>query len=76
MKFIDMALSPTKRERFRCQCCRRVFQLTYRYEARKPGIKEQIVDMAFNRKRVSGKNMAFHLCHTCRRCRFRGSLQR
>ncbi|OZI15240.1 hypothetical protein CE195_03000 [Sodalis-like symbiont of Philaenus spumarius] len=30
-------LSPTKRERFRCQCCRRVFQLTYHYEARKPG---------------------------------------
>ncbi|OZI14656.1 hypothetical protein CE195_07200 [Sodalis-like symbiont of Philaenus spumarius] len=41
-------LSPTKRERFRCQCCRRVFQLTYRYEARKPGVKEQSVDMAFN----------------------------
>ncbi|OZI15042.1 hypothetical protein CE195_04465 [Sodalis-like symbiont of Philaenus spumarius] len=35
-------LSPTKRERFRCQCCRRVFQLPYRYEARKPGVKEQI----------------------------------
>ncbi|MGX8942460.1 IS1-like element transposase [Symbiopectobacterium sp. Eva_TO] len=43
-----MGLSPTKRERFRCHCCRRVFQLTYRYEARKPGVKEQIVDMAFN----------------------------
>lgn len=41
-------LSPTKRERFRCQCCCRVFQLTYRYEARKPGVKEQIVDMAHN----------------------------
>ncbi|OZI15232.1 hypothetical protein CE195_03060 [Sodalis-like symbiont of Philaenus spumarius] len=40
--------SPTKRERFRCQCCHRVFQLTYHYEARKPGVKEQIVDMAFN----------------------------
>ncbi|OZI14715.1 hypothetical protein CE195_06800 [Sodalis-like symbiont of Philaenus spumarius] len=25
-------LSPTKRERFRCQCCHRVFQLTYHYE--------------------------------------------
>ncbi|OZI14655.1 hypothetical protein CE195_07195, partial [Sodalis-like symbiont of Philaenus spumarius] len=24
-------LSPTKRERFRCQCCHRVFQLTYHY---------------------------------------------
>ncbi|OZI15003.1 hypothetical protein CE195_04775, partial [Sodalis-like symbiont of Philaenus spumarius] len=26
----------------------RVFQLTYHYEARKPGVKEQIVDMANN----------------------------
>ncbi|OZI14999.1 hypothetical protein CE195_04780 [Sodalis-like symbiont of Philaenus spumarius] len=34
-------LSPTQRECFRCQCCRRVFQLTYRYEARKPGVKER-----------------------------------
>lgn len=41
-------LSPTKRERFRCQCCCRVFQLTYRYEGRKPGVKEQIIDMAHN----------------------------
>ncbi|OZI15238.1 hypothetical protein CE195_02990 [Sodalis-like symbiont of Philaenus spumarius] len=32
-------LSPTKRECFRCQCCHRVFQLTYHYEARKPGVK-------------------------------------
>ncbi len=41
-------LSPTKHERFRYQCYRRVFQLTYRYEARKPGVKELIVDMAHN----------------------------
>ncbi|KMK05867.1 transposase [Pluralibacter gergoviae] len=25
-----------------------MFQLTYAYEARKPGIKEQITEMAFN----------------------------
>jgi transposase-like protein len=25
-----------------------VFQLTYSYEARKPGVKEQITEMAFN----------------------------
>jgi transposase-like protein len=25
-----------------------VFQLTYTYEARKPGVKDKIVDMAFN----------------------------
>lgn len=37
---------PTQRERFRCQSCRRVFQLSYRYEAR--SVKEQIIDMAHN----------------------------
>ena len=25
-----------------------MFQLTYRYEARKPGVKDQITEMAFN----------------------------
>jgi transposase-like protein len=35
-------------DRFRCRECHRVFQLTYTYEARKPGVKEQIVEMAFN----------------------------
>ncbi|AHA66376.1 Transposase [Shigella dysenteriae 1617] len=33
---------------FRCRDCHRVFQLTYTYEARKPGIKELITEMAFN----------------------------
>ncbi|EFP73569.1 insertion element IS1 1/5/6 protein insB, partial [Shigella dysenteriae 1617] len=35
-------------DRFRCRDCHRVFQLTYTYEARKPGIKELITEMAFN----------------------------
>ncbi len=35
-------------DRFRCHDCHRVFQLTYTYEARKPRVKEQIVEMAFN----------------------------
>jgi transposase-like protein len=29
-------------------CCHRVFQLSYIYEARKFGVKEQIVEVAFN----------------------------
>ncbi len=33
--------------------CRRVFQITDSYEARKPGIKEQITEMAFNGAGVS-----------------------
>lgn len=33
---------------YRCPVCTHVFQLTYTYEARKPGVKDKIVDMAFN----------------------------
>lgn len=40
--------STSQHERFRCRLCQRVFQLTYTYEARKPGVKEQIIDMAHN----------------------------
>lgn len=36
------------RDRFRCRDCYRVFLLTYTYEARKPSVKEQITEMAFN----------------------------
>ncbi len=39
---------PKGHDRFRCRDCHRVLQLTYRYEARKPGVKEQITEMAFN----------------------------
>lgn len=39
---------PKGHERFRCRDCHRVFQLTYTYEARKPGVKEQIAEMASN----------------------------
>ncbi|MMY90584.1 IS1 family transposase, partial [Salmonella enterica] len=39
--------SSSRHERFRCRPCRRVFQLSYTCEARKPGVKEHIVDMAF-----------------------------
>ncbi|WP_354702759.1 IS1 family transposase, partial [Shigella flexneri] len=31
--------SCSRHERFRCRSCKRVFQLTYSYEARKPGVK-------------------------------------
>ena len=35
-------------QRFRCLHCKRSFQLDYGYEAYKPGVKEQIVEMAMN----------------------------
>ena len=34
--------------RFRCRNCRRMFQLDYTYKVSTPGVKELIVDMAFN----------------------------
>lgn len=40
--------TPAGHVRYRCPACPHVFQLTYTYEARKPGIKDKIVDMAFN----------------------------
>ncbi len=40
--------NPKGHSRFRCRVCRSVFQLTYTYQARKHGVKEKIVDMAFN----------------------------
>ena len=40
--------SSSQHERFRCKSCKRVFQLNYTYVARKPGVKEKIVDMAHN----------------------------
>ena len=40
--------SPRGHQRYRCKQCRHVFQLEYIYQAKNPGIKEQIVDMAMN----------------------------
>ncbi|WP_113706476.1 IS1 family transposase [Escherichia coli] len=40
--------NPKGRDRFRYRDCHRVFQLTYTYQARKPGMKELITEMAFN----------------------------
>ncbi|HHQ6600820.1 TPA: IS1-like element transposase [Serratia fonticola] len=40
--------STSLHERFQCRSCKRVIQLTYTYEARKPGVKDKIVDMAHN----------------------------
>ncbi|MDE9590596.1 IS1-like element transposase, partial [Xenorhabdus bovienii] len=31
-----------------CKDCQRTFQLNYRYNGHKPGMKEKIVDMAIN----------------------------
>jgi transposase-like protein len=35
-------------QRWRCNFCRKSFQLSYRYNARKPGVKEQISELTLN----------------------------
>ena len=35
-------------QRWFCNDCRKSFQLTYRYNARKPGVKEQITELTLN----------------------------
>ncbi|SFN17419.1 Transposase [Izhakiella capsodis] len=40
--------TPASHLRYRCPVCPHVFQLTCTCEARKPGVKDRIVDMAFN----------------------------
>ncbi len=44
----ELPFEPEGDRPIRCRDCHRVFQLTYTYEARKPGIKELITEMAFN----------------------------
>lgn len=39
---------PKRHDRFRGRDCHRVFQLSYCYEPRKPGVKDQIAEMTFN----------------------------
>ena len=48
LRFIAMVRVLKAVDRFRCRDCHRVFLLTYTCEARKPGVKEQITEMAFN----------------------------
>lgn len=40
--------NPQGRDRFRCRDCHPEFLLTYPSEARRPRVKEQIAEMAFN----------------------------
>ena len=35
-------------QRWRCNNCRKSFQLDYRYNARKHGVKEQIIELTLN----------------------------
>lgn len=41
-------LSTNGHQRYRCEACKRSFQLLYTHKAHEPGIKERVIDMALN----------------------------
>ena len=41
-------LSTNGNQRYKCEDCKRSFQLLYTHKAHEPGIKEKVVDMALN----------------------------
>lgn len=51
----------TGHQRYRCQSCRRTFQLDYAYRACLPGMKEQIVDLAMNNAGIRDIARALHI---------------
>ncbi|WP_050094076.1 IS1-like element transposase, partial [Yersinia pseudotuberculosis] len=51
----------TGHQRYRCQACRRSFQLEYPYRACHPGMKEQIVDLAMNNSGIRDTARALHI---------------
>ncbi len=49
--------------RFRCLDCNKSFQLDYAYEARKPGVREKIVEMAMNSSGVREKGRVLNVSY-------------
>ncbi|MBC3789516.1 IS1-like element transposase [Spirosoma utsteinense] len=41
-------LSTNGNQRYKCENCKRSFQLVYTHKAHEPGIKERVIDMALN----------------------------
>ena len=41
-------LSTNGNQRYKCEDCKRSFQLLYTHKAHEPGIKERVIDMALN----------------------------
>lgn len=62
--------------RYRCQACKRTFQLDYAYRACQPRMKAQIVDLAMNNAGIRDTARALHISinavmHTLKNSRFR-----
>jgi len=51
----------TGHQRYRCQSCRRTFQLDYACRACQPGMKEQIIVLAMNNAGIRDTTRALHI---------------
>ncbi|SPW31507.1 Transposase and inactivated derivatives [Edwardsiella tarda] len=48
-------------QRYRCQSCKRTFQLDYAYRACQPGMKVQLIDLAMNNAGIRDTARALHI---------------
>lgn len=48
-------------QRYRCQSCKRTFQLDYVYRACQPGIADQVIDLAMNNAGIRDTARALHI---------------
>lgn len=48
-------------QRYRCQMCKRTFQLDYSYNACKPGVKDKVVELAINNAGIRDTARALHI---------------
>jgi transposase len=49
-------------QRWRCNTCHKSFQLDYRYNARKQGVKEQISELTLSSSGVRDISRILHIC--------------
>ena len=54
-------MGKAKHQRYRCQSCRRTFQLDYTYRACQPGVKERVVTLAMNNSGIRDTARALHI---------------
>ncbi|WP_275075211.1 IS1 family transposase [Providencia rettgeri] len=54
-------LGSTAHQRYRCQDCRRSFQLDYEYRACQPGTKDKIIDLTMNNAGIRDTARALHI---------------
>ena len=51
-------------QRWRCNSCKKSFQLEYRYNAWKPGVKEQITELTMNSSGIRDISRTLHINKT------------